>query len=186
MTADLAILAKVHLVGSQETVRALMNLQRALQPAFAEMLLLRGPLVNRKRAIDFEQTLMDAAIAENARFVQMMKAHNLSGSKDATVMERLEAQCANELKTHGVHSEKQAALRRTQNAELVAVAERFAQLLDTVMPLVPEAILAARRDLQLSLNEEEYRQMAAEQQQAARELLRGLIEKTRAAASKSA
>jgi hypothetical protein len=186
MTADLAILAKVHLVGSQLTVRALMNFSRELSPAYAEMLILRSPLIIRKRAIDLEQTYLDAAIAEHTRFVQMMKAHNLSGNADQTVMNRLDAQCANELKTHALHSKKQAALWKEQRVEQLALIERYSQLFDTIMPLVPEAILAARRDLQLTLDENEYRQMAAQQQQAARVLIAQLVEKTRAEVSNSA
>jgi hypothetical protein len=106
---DFAALAKIHLVASESTITALMAYQKAFTPAFLELIELRGPLVNRKRAIDLEQTFMDAAIAEHKQIVQLMKEHNISGSADIARLERLKLQGDKIMSRHNTHNENQAS-----------------------------------------------------------------------------
>jgi hypothetical protein len=53
-SADLAKLAKVQMVGSEETVEAVMTCVNAVGPAFLELLMQRMPLMLQRQAIDAE------------------------------------------------------------------------------------------------------------------------------------
>jgi hypothetical protein len=44
--------------------------------------------VNRQRAIEQQQTFMDAATAEHKQLVKLMREHNISGSADSALMQR--------------------------------------------------------------------------------------------------
>src|SRR6266704_5415453 len=51
MVADLATMAKVHLVASEATIRGLLAFQKALMPAYLELVTRRIPLVVRRAAV---------------------------------------------------------------------------------------------------------------------------------------
>jgi hypothetical protein len=174
MTADLATINKVQLIAGDATVQALMAYTNALMPAYIELLSLRLPLMNRKHAIGLEQMYMDAAMGEHRRLVQLMKEHNLSGNADRAALERLNSQCKSELEVFQTHANQQAALWQEQNANIFALGKTLAQLLGPIATTTPEALLAARRELDLPLDETAYRRLFAEQQQAARAILLGV------------
>jgi hypothetical protein len=55
LVTDLATMAKIHLVASESTVAALMAYQKALMPAYLELIALRAPIVVRQRGIELQQ-----------------------------------------------------------------------------------------------------------------------------------
>src|ERR1700730_19422557 len=56
LVADLATIAKVHLVANEATVRGLLAFQKALMPAYFELTTRRIPLVVRREAIATEES----------------------------------------------------------------------------------------------------------------------------------
>lgn len=177
LTANLATLSKVQLVASDATVRALMTFTKTFMPAFLEMMTLRVPLLIRKNGISLQQTFMDAALAEHRRLVLLMKEHNISGGTDRALLDRLNGQCAKEMDVFRKHAAEQAELFRLQNEGIIAIAQRLGELLGPVAATVPDAILSARRELDLPIDEAEYRRLFGEQQQAAQAALRDIKEK---------
>jgi hypothetical protein len=176
---DNATLAKVHLVASESTITALMAYQKAFMPAYLGLIELRGPLVNRQRAIDQEQAFMDAAIAEHQQIVQLMKEHNISGSADTARPDRLKLQGGNIMIRHKTHSETQAALWQEQIAAQLNIAEKLTEILARTTPLIPSALLSARQDVDLPINEYTYRRLYDEQQEAALSMMRGILQRAR-------
>ena len=176
---DNATLAKIHLVASESTITALMAYQKAFMPAYLELIALRAPMVIRQRAIDLEQTFMDAAIAEHKQIVQLMKDHNISGSADSARLDRVILQGGKIMSRHKTHSETQAALWREQAAAQLHIAEKLAEILARITPLIPSALLSARKDVDLPINEYTYRKLYDEQQEAALSMLRSILDRAR-------
>jgi hypothetical protein len=176
---DNATLAKIHLVASESTITALMAYQKAFMPAYLELIALRAPMVIRQRAIDLEQTFMDAAIAEHKQIVQLMKDHNISGSADSARLDRVILQGGKIMSRHKTLSETQAALWREQAAAQLHIAEKLAEILARITPLIPGALLSARKDVDLPINEYTYRKLYDEQQEAALSMLRGILDRAR-------
>jgi hypothetical protein len=171
---NFSALLKAHLVANQPTVTALMNFQRAVMPTYVEMLRRRLPLLMRKQQVELTQQFMDSAIAEHGRLVQLMKQHNIAGSTDGAAMERLNVQAQRELEMHGKHLAKLNELNAQQMADLFALGEVLTNYLESSSSLLPEALLCARRDLELPIDEAEYRRLSAEQQSAAVAIMRDM------------
>jgi hypothetical protein len=174
MVDNTATLLKAHLVAQQPTVTALMKFQRAVMPGYVQMLVKRTPLVVRKTQIELTQGFLDASIAEHQRIVQLMKEHNIAGSTDRAAMERLNLQAKNELENHSRHLATMNELNAQQGADLLALGAVLTNWLEEHSSLLTEALLCARRDLELPIDEAEYRRLSAEQQSAALAVMRDM------------
>lgn len=174
MVADLAAISKAQLIASDSTVQALMAYTNALMPAYLDLLKSRVPLIIRKNAIELEQTYIDAALTEHRRLVQLMKEYNLSGSSDRAPLERLDRQCKNELEVFQSHVDKQAAHWQEQRAAVYALVKKLAELMGPISAAIPDAMLSARRDLDLPIDEAAYRTRFAGQQKAAQAAMLGI------------
>jgi hypothetical protein len=179
LAVDLGTLAKTHLVASEATVRALMIYQKALMPAYTELVLLRAPLLIKKAAIDDHQKYIDRADAEIQRIVQLMKQHNISGNTDKAAFDRLVAQSTIEQNARKNHSDKQLALHRDMGLGQIALAERMAKLVADTASLIPDAIIFCRQELELPIDPVEYRNLYAEQQGAAKRVMTEAIRRGR-------
>lgn len=164
-------LAKAHLVASESTVRALMNYQTALMSAYLELLVLRGPLVLKKIAIESHQKYIDRADAGLQRIDQLMKQHNISGNADQAAFERLVAQSKIEQNARKSHSDKQSALHKELALGQIALTERMAELAVNTARLIPDALLSCRQELSLPIDPVEYRRLYEAQQEAARMIM---------------
>jgi hypothetical protein len=127
-STDFATMAKVHLVGSEPTVQALVRFQQKLMRAYVEIIRGRLPMEIRVHAIRAHQLIMDKASAEQDKFLQLMKQLNVSGSNDAAAMERLRVQYENETGLLNQAFAKKKSLERTQLAEQLALAARHSTL----------------------------------------------------------
>jgi hypothetical protein len=179
LVADIATLSKIHLVAGESTIIALMAYQKALMPAYIELLELRAPMLNRQRAIDQQQSFMDAAIAEHKQIVHLMREHNISGNPDAARLDRLKLQGQNLLKRHNEYNEQQTALGKEQFAAQLKISEKLTAMLAKTAALIPEALLSARHDFELPIDDAKYRILYGEQQEAALNMMRGVIQRAR-------
>lgn len=179
LLADLATMSKVHLIASEATIRGLFAFQRALMPAYFELLTRRTPIMIRRAAIATHQHLIDSALADQQRFVQMLQQLNLAGSTDAGARERINAQFAAAQNTFTEHADKQAALNREQIADQLSLTARLTELMPVVTEFIPETLVAARKELELPLDPVEYRRLFQETQQEAQRALYDLIQQLR-------
>jgi hypothetical protein len=136
-----------------------MAFTNALMPGFIKMITLRAPLVVRKRGIQMKQTYMDAALVEHRRLVQMMKEHNLSANPDKAALARLNAECSRELEVFQGHAKEQEELWRLQNDEMRNIMREMADMIAAITAAIPDALLAARSELDLPIDEAEYRRI---------------------------
>jgi hypothetical protein len=161
--ANLAKIAKVQIVGSQETVQAVMNYLNVLGPSFIELVHMRIPLLIRKAAIDLEGTFLDTALAERKRFTAMMQQLNLDQVTDAAKWDPIRRQSEFAVNTHKTHADRREALWKEQVAGNLALSRRSIELAEGLIRLLPIAILAVRSEMDMPLGAEWYVALWAEQ-----------------------
>jgi hypothetical protein len=163
LAVDLSKLAKVHIVGSPETVQAIMNYVNELGPSFIELMAMRSPLVIRKSAIDLQQTLFDSALAEQNRITAMMQQLNIDGVIDPARWERLRDQHRIAAEDCVRHSTRQSELWREQLADMSALGEHLFARIEKLVRLLPAAILAVRSEMENPLDADWYKALWSEQ-----------------------
>jgi fructose-specific component phosphotransferase system IIB-like protein len=163
LATDLAKVAKIHIVGSDRTVQAVMNYGNTLGPAIIELVAKRVPLMIRKAAIAHEQTFIDAALAERKRFTAMLQQLNLDGITDEAKRGRILAQSAIATKNHEAHIAALNELWRVQLEDMQDIVSHSLALADRVTRLLPVAILAVRSEMELPLDAEWYAGLWSEQ-----------------------
>jgi hypothetical protein len=161
--ADLSKIAKVHIVGSAETVQAIMNYVNVLGPSFAELVAERAPLMIRKCAIDLEGTFVDAALAERKRFTAMMQQLNLDRVTDPAKWDPIRRQSELAAKTYASHAAIKDELWRAQVEGIFAIVRHSLALTDKLVRLLPPAILAVRSEMDLPLDPDWYASLFSEQ-----------------------
>jgi hypothetical protein len=179
VSVDQSILAKVHLVASESTVRALMAYQGAFMPVYIEIIMLRAPLLVHKAGLETHQEYIDRAETENQRIVQLMKQLNIEGNTDKAAFDRLNAQSAIEFQTLKTHSDKQAALRLEMFSGQMQLGDRMVEAIGKPAALIATALISCRQELELPIDPIEYRRLVDEQQNAAREALREALRSAR-------
>jgi hypothetical protein len=177
LVADLATIAKVQLIASEPTIEAIMAFLRAFLPAYIEIMSLRAPLLIRQQVIAVEQSVIDRSFAELQRLTQLMRQHNLSGSTDRGPMDRLNAQVVIEQTAIQTHSEKRDALSNEQQLDKLRLLSRLTTLNASVAQCMPDALIAARRELELPLDAAHYRRLFAQQQEAVDKVMNDLVER---------
>lgn len=156
LAADLSKIAKVHIVGSAQTVQAIMNYVNVLGPSFTELVAERIPLMTRKAAIDLEGTFVDAALAERKRFTAMMQQLNLEEVTDENKWGPIRRQSEMAAEVYARHAERKNELWREQVAGIIAIVRHCLALVDKLVRLLPPAILAVRSEMEMPLDAEWY------------------------------
>ncbi len=170
-----AALSKINLVASNSTVIAVMEYLGVVTPIMLKLLEMRLPIVVRKRLIDQQRTFADAAIAEHGRFLAVLKQYNLEGGKSQAEYDRVTLQCKNELELHRKYSEELQRLWKAQCADILSIAQVIGEDVMRTAQLVPNIVLSARRDLDMPIDEKEFRERFAEQIREARKALEETI-----------
>ena len=174
-----ATMAKAHLIASEGTVRGLLAFQKALTPAYFELMSLRMPLDVQRSAIATEQNYMDNATADHQKFIQLLQQLHVSGSQDKAAMERVNSQLEGAENSFKRHAERQAALHQEQVKGQLAAAERLSELAQIVSKSMPDTLIAARQELELPIDPVEYSRLYAGQQDAATRAMREFLENLR-------
>jgi hypothetical protein len=149
---DQSVIAKTHIVGSQETVAAVMAFVGQMGPAFLEMITRRVPLVIRKSSIDTHAALRDQAMSERERFVGMLQRCNLEGINEPAKIEAINRQHEFASKQWDFHEGERQRLQAEQLQAQLLIAERSMELNRALIAHLPNAVLAVRREMELQLD----------------------------------
>src|SRR6516165_5048463 len=160
----LAITAKIHLIGDEPTVRAVMTYNSRLLPSYLEIMRLRLPLTIRAEQAKGHQGVADRALADLTRTNELMKQFNISGQTDQAAWARIVRQSEGEKKIMQQHIQIAHELRTTNALEQLAMAKRASDLSIETARCFPDALLAARAELDLPIDGPTYRALFAMQQ----------------------
>ncbi|MDZ7805467.1 hypothetical protein [Thiohalophilus sp.] len=156
MNIDSGLIAKVQIVGSESTVKAVTTIMGKIGAAIMELMLDRGALLSRQSYITVVDELRSKEMSELERLVSMMKSVNLEGNRD----QRLWDVINNNIKFHTEERDRYMneikELRDKQNNEhLIFTKKCMAKFFD-ISYFLPDAILSVRADLNLPISNEAY------------------------------
>jgi len=153
---------KVHIIANVETVRAIVNFTVELNAAFLRLFARRLPLVLQKQQIAFLSGQRDSFTKEQSRMVELMKQHNMDGINDPNRWGTFQ---------HIFDFERRRSEETTQavdalNASLIP---KHVQFLEEVVDetiklgrLLTPALFSIRKELELPIDETEFRTISEE------------------------
>jgi hypothetical protein len=155
-------IAKVHLIANEETTKALTSLVSELTAVYLRLFAKRFPLVMQKAQIAFLQQQMESFSRERDRMLDLMKQFNLEGATDKHRWEVIQ----------GNFKFEQDRITETSKQHATLLADLFPKELDLVKEcmegtnrlnrlLVP-VVVAARRELEIPLDEAAYAKVIEE------------------------
>lgn len=182
LVSDTATYAKVHLVARESTIRALLNFQERLIPANIKLLGYRMTLAGYKTAITSEQQHLANTQATVTRLNAFMERLTLSPEHeiDHGVLERLNQQLQAAIQSIGTHYQNISGIEQRRNAELLRIIEAADELSAHVAEAMPEALIAARSELDMPVDADYYRTILAHQLETVRTANREFLDSIRA------
>jgi hypothetical protein len=166
---SLTLLSKIHVVGSEATVTAVLKFERVFAPAYLELVLARASLVLRQTEIKTHTSSFEKANANVQRTSASLTQFKLSGRTDLEG-EQLEKQLKDENSELLKHVLKLLELLAAQVAEVLTFCNRATALGVEIAECLPDAILAVRSELDFAIDSEAYRKLFAEQTENVRQI----------------
>lgn len=156
MVADSGLIAKVQIVGSEKTVKAVMTIMAAIGTAIMELMLERGILVHRKNTIELLEGLRSKAHSEIDRYISIMKNLNLEGNQDKRLWDTINNNMHYETQRRDKLSQEISDLWKVQNKEHLEFTQKAMNRFFEITGLLPDAVLAVREELNLPISNDEY------------------------------
>lgn len=149
-------IAKVQIVGSGETVKAVTTIMSAIGEATLSLMLRRSPLIQRKNLIAFNEKHQDKSQAEVERYISIMKNLNLQGNADQGLWGTINRAIDYENEQIKKYDQEIDSLWEVQNTEHLKYAQKCMDKFFEISSLMPDAILAVRNELDLKISPNEY------------------------------
>jgi hypothetical protein len=155
-------MAKVHIVATEPSLKAFIQISGEIGAAFQRLLAQRLPLGAKKNDLDVHKTLIDGFLKEQARVLELIKEDNLAGNRDPQRQKQLADRFQFE-------SERMAETHQEADAlgsELYTEQLRFGQecMKETfqLWRLMVPVVASARRELNFPLDEGVYTALVEE------------------------
>lgn len=155
-------IAKVHIIAKEETVRAVVNFSGELSATFLRLATRRFTLVAQKQQIEFLKSQVDGFNKEQARTLELMKQHNLDGLNDPRKWNTLQQNF--DFEQHRIDQtlkERSALAAMLYPNQLKYIEDCMEETIRLGRLLTP-VIFSVRKELELPLNEVEYRKVTEE------------------------
>jgi hypothetical protein len=156
MVNDSGLIAKVQIVGSEKTVKAVSTIMASIGTAIMELMLERKVLVERKTRIEFLEGLRSKSQSEIERYISIMKNLNLEGNQDKRLWDTINNQVEFETQQRDKFMQETSDLWKAQNKEHLEFTQKCMNKYFEVASLLPNAVLAVREELNLPISDEAY------------------------------
>jgi hypothetical protein len=156
MHNDSGKIAKVHVVGGKETVKAVTTFMAETGKAFLDLTLKRSELTLRKNSIETHEFLRDKAQQEIDRHKTYIKNFNLEGNTDQSLWATVNSSIEFEQGQHEIHQAKIDILWGIQSTEYLKFTRECMSKYFEISMLLPPAVLAIRNELDLNIASEDY------------------------------
>ncbi|OEF22643.1 hypothetical protein [Aliivibrio logei] len=163
-------IAKITLVGSEDTVKHVTNFTGEVAAAYMSLFLERSALMSRKNHIEFLETYRKKSCDEIDRCLTIMKNMNLEGMTDEGAWARVNRAFDNECKSRDKVASEIDTNWAVQNEEHLAFTQRCMSEFFKVNDLIPHLVLSVRSELELDLDENEYLKIHNESTKKGREV----------------
>ena len=170
-------IAKVQIVGGGRTVKAVTTIMSSIGEATLELMLERGSLISRKNLIAINEKLRDKSQAEVERYISIMKNLNLQGNTDQGLWDTINKAVDYESGQVETYNKEIESLWGAQNSEHLEYASKCMDSFFVISEILPEAILAVREELDLSISPDEYLDIYSKNIEKGRVVFRSFLEK---------
>jgi len=156
MVSDSGKIAKVQIVGSKETVRAVTTFMAAVGTATLDLMLERIDLMQRKHSIQISESLRDKSQQEIDRYIAIMKNLNLEGNQNPALWDTVNRSIEFEQKQYDNYQSEIDGLWQTQNKEHLDFVRKCMDCFFEISGLLPNAVLSVRNELDLDISSDDY------------------------------
>ena len=156
MVADAGLIAKVQIVGSEDTVKAVTKFMASIGTATLELMLERSKLVKRKNTIELLESYRLKAQDEIDRYISMMKKIYIEGSRDERLWDIVNKNLDFETEQRDKYAQEINDLWKLQNTEHLEFTKNYMDRFFEIPLLLPEAVLSVRHELDLNIYSEAY------------------------------
>lgn len=156
MVNDSGLIAKVQIVGSEKTVKAVTTIMAQIGTAIMELMLQRGVLVERKNTIEMLEGFRSKAQSEIERYIAIMKNLNLEGNQDKRLWDTINNSIQFETKQRDEYAQEISDLWESQNKEHLEFTQNCMNRFFEITSLLPGAVLAVREELNLPISNDAY------------------------------
>lgn len=153
---DSGVIAKIQIVGSEHTVKAVTTIMGAIGAAILKLMLERSSLMQRKNYIQILENIRSKAQGEIERYISIIKNMNLEGNRDPQLWKTLNENIEFETKQRDKHQDEINKLWEIQNKEHLAFSKNCMDTFFEISNQLPSAVLSVREDLNLPISNEAY------------------------------
>lgn len=169
-------IAKVQIVGGGRTVHAVTTIMSSIGEATLKLMLERGSLISRKNLITINEKQRDKSQAEVERYISIMKNLNLQGNTDQDLWDTVNRAIDYENGQVEKYSKEIETLWDAQSREHLEYASKCMDTFFDISAIFPEAILAVREELDLSISSDEYLDIYNKTIEKGRDVFRSFLE----------
>lgn len=156
MLNDSGLIAKVQIVGSEKTVKAVTTIMASIGTVIMELMLERGILVDRKKEIELLEGLCSKTQSEIDRYISIMKNLNLEGNQDKRLWDTINNSVQFETQQRDKFYQEIGELWKTQSKEHLEFTQMCMNRFFEITSLLPDAVLAVREELNLTISNDAY------------------------------
>ena len=145
--------AKLHVVGSNELLKAANAFMHEFSVAYMTLLLRRAPLVDNKRKMEIIDGVMRNVDQDQNRLIEYMRQANLSGHPEQTTMNMLDQNFRyGQTRRQELTDQLKAAWTEQNKGSLALSGACFSEGIK-LGGLIPPLLFAARRELEIPIDE---------------------------------
>jgi hypothetical protein len=155
-------IAKVHIIAKEETVNAVIGFTAELGAAFLRLFAKRVSLSSQRHKLEALRAQVDSSLKDNARTLERIKQYNLDGLSDQNRRDWLERNFDFEQERIKAASQEADTIERTLYLQQLQYTKECAEETTKLGRLVVPMVFSARKELELPINEVEYRRVMEE------------------------
>jgi hypothetical protein len=154
-----AEIGKVHVIGNDETLNAIATISSELNGAILRLAIKRIPLAQMKQQIVILAEQLAPYEKEQARILQLMTEHNIEGNPDQRRFDVLKGNFDFNHKQILEHTARINNMHAVLQQQQITYANECLTSSRELSALAVPAVLAVRRELELPINEPEYKRL---------------------------
>ena len=156
MILDSGLIAKIQVVGTEETVKATSLFMSAIGTAILELMLERSSLIGRKHSIELAEEYRVKSSNEIERYISIMKNINLEGNQDKRLWGTINNNIDFESKQRDKYANEISDLWKLQNSEHLVFTQKCMDRFFEISKLLPPIVLSVRNELDLEISNDAY------------------------------
>ena len=153
---DAGKIAKIQVVGSKQTVKAVTEFMAKVRTTSLNLMLKRSGLIRRQSTIRMYESYRDQKQQEIGNYIASLKSQNILGSADQRLWDVISRHINFEQDQYDKYQKELDDLLIQQNKEHFQFIRECMDRFFDISNILPEAVLAVRNELGLEIAPEEY------------------------------